>query len=120
MAKYLAQLEKAASPLKLRIEGPMDVEDRELQIEALATLTKKLHADNIKVELVADEWCNTLEDIKRFVDAGAGDMIQIKTPDLGGINNIVEAVLYCKAKGVGAYQGGLVMKQIAQHKYVYI
>ena len=106
MAKYLAQLEKAASPLKLRIEGPMDVEDRELQIEALATLTKKLHADNIKVELVADEWCNTLEDIKLFADAGAGDMIQIKTPDLGGINNIVEAVLYCKAKGVGAYQGG--------------
>lgn len=106
MAKYLAQLEKAASPLKLRIEGPMDVEDRELQIAALATLTKKLHADNIKVELVADEWCNTLEDIKLFADAGAGDMIQIKTPDLGGINNIVEAVLYCKAKGVGAYQGG--------------
>lgn len=106
MAKYLAQLEKAASPLKLRIEGPMDVEDRELQIEALATLTKKLHADNIKVALVADEWCNTLEDIKLFADAGAGDMIQIKTPDLGGINNIVEAVLYCKAKGVGAYQGG--------------
>ncbi|WP_019879528.1 methylaspartate ammonia-lyase [Succinispira mobilis] len=106
MANYLAQLEKAASPLKLRIEGPMDVEDRELQIEALATLTKKLHADNIKVELVADEWCNTLEDIKLFADAGAGDMIQIKTPDLGGINNIVEAVLYCKAKGVGAYQGG--------------
>lgn len=106
MAQYLAQLEKAASPLKLRIEGPMDVEDRELQIAALATLTKKLHADNIKVELVADEWCNTLEDIKLFADAGAGDMIQIKTPDLGGINNIVEAVLYCKAKGVGAYQGG--------------
>ena len=106
MAKYLAQLENAARPVKLRIEGPMDVEDRELQIEALATLTKKLHADNIKVELVADEWCNTLEDIKLFADAGAGDMIQIKTPDLGGINNIVEAVLYCKAKGVGAYQGG--------------
>ena len=23
-------------------------------------------------------------------------MIQIKTPDLGGINNSIEAVLYCK------------------------
>ena len=33
-------------------------------------------------------------------------MAQIKTPDLGGINNIVEAVLYCKEKGFGAYQGG--------------
>ena len=36
----------------------------------------------------------------------AGHMIQIKTPDLGGINNTIEAVLYCKEKGVGAYQGG--------------
>ena len=33
-------------------------------------------------------------------------MIQIKTPDLGGINNTIEAVLYCKALGIGAYQGG--------------
>ncbi len=33
-------------------------------------------------------------------------MVQIKTPDLGGINNTIEAVLYCKAKGIGAYQGG--------------
>jgi len=33
-------------------------------------------------------------------------MVQIKTPDLGGINNIAEAVLYCKEKGIGAYQGG--------------
>lgn len=33
-------------------------------------------------------------------------MAQIKTPDLGGINNTIEAVLYCKEKGFGAYQGG--------------
>ena len=33
-------------------------------------------------------------------------MIQIKTPDLGGINNTVEAVIYCKERGIGAYQGG--------------
>ena len=60
----------------------------------------------IQVELVADEWCNTLEDIKLFADHRAGHMIQIKTPDLGGINNTIEAVLYCKEKGIGAYQGG--------------
>jgi methylaspartate ammonia-lyase len=33
-------------------------------------------------------------------------MVQIKTPDLGGIGNIVESVLYCKERGIGAYQGG--------------
>jgi methylaspartate ammonia-lyase len=58
------------------------------------------------VDIVADEWCNTLEDIKYFADNRAGHMLQIKTPDLGGINNTIEAVLYCKKKGIGAYQGG--------------
>jgi methylaspartate ammonia-lyase len=58
------------------------------------------------VELVADEWCNTYEDVVDFTAAGAGDMVQIKTPDLGGINNSIEAVLYCKTHGMGAYLGG--------------
>ena len=84
----------------------MDVEDRDKQIEALRDLTARLHEQKIMVEVVADEWCNTLEDIKLFADQKAGDMLQIKTPDLGGINNTIEAVLYCKEKGIGAYQGG--------------
>ncbi len=106
MVEYFRELEKAAAPIKLRIEGPMDVEDREKQMLALKEITARLHEEKINVEVVADEWCNTLEDIKYFADNNAGDMLQIKTPDLGGINNTIEAVLYCKEKGVGAYQGG--------------
>lgn len=106
MADYLARLEAIAKPFHLRIEGPMDVEDRELQMKALAELTRVVDERGINVELVADEWCNTLEDIKYFADNKAGHMVQIKTPDLGGINNVAEAVLYCKEKGIGAYQGG--------------
>ena len=106
MADYIATLVEAAKPFKLRIEGPMDAEEREAQMKALAALTAEVDRRGIEVELVADEWCNTLEDIKYFADNKAGHMVQIKTPDLGGINNIVEAVLYCKEKGIGAYQGG--------------
>ena len=107
MADYLAELEQAAKPFHLRIEGPMDCDcDRETQIVALAGLTAELDRRGIQVELVADEWCNTLEDIREFADRRAGHMVQIKTPDLGGINNTIEAVLYCKAHGIGAYQGG--------------
>jgi methylaspartate ammonia-lyase len=106
MADYLADLSKAAAPFALRIEGPMDVEDREKQMEALAGLTREVDERNIPVQIVADEWCNTLEDIKYFADNKAGHMVQIKTPDLGGIGNIVESVIYCKEKGIGAYQGG--------------
>ena len=106
MADYLAELEEAAKPFHLRIEGPMDAEEREKQMLCLKGLREEVDKRGINVELVADEWCNTLEDVKYFADNKAGHMAQIKTPDLGGINNIVEAVLYCKEKGFGAYQGG--------------
>lgn len=106
MTKYLATLSEAAKPFKLRIEGPMDVEDREKQMMALKELCSRIDAEGIAVEIVADEWCNTLEDVKYFADNKAGHMLQIKTPDLGGVNNVIEAILYCKSKGIGAYSGG--------------
>jgi methylaspartate ammonia-lyase len=72
----------------------------------MKTLREYVGFRNMNVQLVADEWANTLDDIRAFADAGAADMIQIKMPDLGGIHNAVEAVLACKAAGVGAFVGG--------------
>ena len=75
MADYIEELGRIAKPFLLRIEGPMDCDsDREAQIEALAGLTAELDKRGCDVELVADEWCNTLEDIKLFADAKAGHM----------------------------------------------
>ena len=106
MADYLATLVEAAKPYQLRIEGPMDSGDREAQMKDLSGLRKLVDSRGIKVELVADEWCNTLEDVIYFADNKAGHMIQVKTPDLGSVHNTIEAVLYCEEKGIGAYQGG--------------
>ncbi len=106
MADYCEVLSKAASPFKLRIEGPMDMGSHDLQIEALAKLTKTIDERNIACEIVADEWCNTYDDIVAFANAKAGHMLQIKTPDLGGVNNCIEAIKYCKDLGIGAYSGG--------------
>ena len=106
MADYIATLEEIAKPFHLRIEGPMDAEEREQQMIDLRELRREMDGRGIQVELVADEWCNTLEDVIYFADNRAGHMAQIKTPDLGGINNTIKAVLYCKAHGMGAYQGG--------------
>lgn len=106
MISYMGRLVEAAAPYKLRIEGPTDAGSKEGQIAALVKLMEIKKQMGVSVEIVADEWCNTWEDIKEFVDAGAGDMVQIKTPDLGGINNSITAVLYAKARGVGAYLGG--------------
>ncbi|MBU1727849.1 methylaspartate ammonia-lyase [Patescibacteria group bacterium] len=106
ISDYLKKLEETAKPFLLRIEGPVDMGNREKQMETLRDLTAELKKRNIKVELVADEWCNTYEDVVFFADNKAGHMLQIKTPDLGGVNNTVKAILYCKEKGIGAYCGG--------------
>ncbi len=106
IADYLEKLADLAQPFDLRIEGPLDAGSREGQIRWLAELTRQVDERGIPVQLVADEWCNTYEDVKAFVDAGAGHMIQIKTPDLGSLHKTVQSTLYCKEKGVKAYQGG--------------
>ncbi|NLA71827.1 MAG: methylaspartate ammonia-lyase [Clostridiaceae bacterium] len=103
---YLERLASIVDPFALRIEGPIDAGSREQQIKWLAALTDRIDERGVKVELVADEWCNTYEDVRAFVDAGAGHMIQIKSPDLGSLHKSAEAVLYCQQKGVSAYLGG--------------
>ena len=103
---YLSRLAKLADPFKLRIEGPIDAGTRDLQLKWLAALTREVGRRGIPVELVADEWCNTVDDVRDFVDAGAGHMIQVKTPDLGSLHKTAEALRYCRDHGIGAYQGG--------------
>ena len=103
---YFAALEEAASPYPLQIEGPMDVGNREDQIAAMVELREGLEAAGVDVDIVADEWCNTFEDVQAFVDAGAADLVQIKTPDLGGIHRSGQAVRYCEGTDTRAYLGG--------------
>ncbi|MGD9760994.1 MAG: methylaspartate ammonia-lyase [Candidatus Izemoplasmatales bacterium] len=106
IVEYMIVLEKAASPFKLRIEGPIDGGNKEDTIRYLAALTRMIDERKSTIEIVADEWCNTLEDVIDFADQKAGHMLQIKTPDLGGVNNICEAIIYCNKVGIGSYCGG--------------
>jgi len=106
VADYLASLGREAGPFPLYIEGPVDMEGKEPQIAALRAIREGLERLGSPVKIVADEWCNTLEDVVEFTDAKSCHMVQIKTPDLGGIQDIVDSVLYCRAHGMEAYQGG--------------
>ena len=106
IADYIGSLEEIAKPFHLRIEGPVDMGEKNTQIDALRTIREQMEEKGLTAEIVADEWCNTLEDIQDFTINKAGHMAQIKTPDLGGINNSIEAVIYCKQNGMGAYLGG--------------
>jgi methylaspartate ammonia-lyase len=106
ISDYLGRLNAAAAPLELLVETPVLAESRRAQIDTCRELRAALYRDGHHVAIIADEWCNTLEDIREFTDAAATDYVQVKTPDLGGIGNSIEAVLYCRNAGVGSYLGG--------------
>jgi methylaspartate ammonia-lyase len=103
---YFETLREAAAPYPLQVEGPMDAGGRAEQISRMAELRDGLADAGVDVDIVADEWCNTFEDVQAFVDAEAADLVQIKTPDLGGIQRSAEAVLYCDGTDTRAYVGG--------------
>jgi methylaspartate ammonia-lyase len=106
MGVYLGSLAEVAAPFSLRIEGPVDMGERTAQCEMLGLLRAWLRERGIPVGLVVDEWCNTMDDVRYFAENQAADMIQIKTPVLGGIQNSIEGILYCKQHNLGAYLGG--------------
>ena len=106
IAGYLGRLEAAVRPHELLLESFVIADSRAAQIELFGALRAELARRGHRVGIIVDEWCNTLDDIKAFADAGAADYAQIKTPDLGGINNAIEAVLYAKAHGLGCVLGG--------------
>ncbi|RLM33443.1 MULTISPECIES: methylaspartate ammonia-lyase [unclassified Haloarcula] len=103
---YFETLREAAAPYPLQVEGPMDAGGRAEQISRMAELREGLADAGVDVDIVADEWCNTFEDVQAFVDAEAADLVQVKTPDLGGIQRSAKAVLYCDGTDTRAYVGG--------------
>jgi len=106
VADYLAELAAIAHPCDLAIEHPIDAGSREAQIAIYRRLRAALQARGSNVRIVVDEWCNTLDDVRAFVAAAAADVIHVKTPDLGGVGNAVEALLLARDAGLEAFCGG--------------
>lgn len=106
IAGYLAALREVAQPYELLVESPLIAGSRTEQIDKFAALRETLRTRGVDVPIIADEWCNTLEDIRAFTSAQAADFVQVKTPDLGGLHNTIEAVLFCKRERMGVCLGG--------------
>ena len=106
VAGLIAVMEAAAAPYALRVEHPVDAGSRAGQIRDFVRLRALLVEAGSHVQLVADEWANTLDDIRAFNREYAADVMQIKAPDLGPLHDIVDAVLDCRAHGVVAHLGG--------------
>jgi methylaspartate ammonia-lyase len=106
MVGFCAALDEAAGPRRVQLEAPAYGEDETTTIALLADLRRALRDADVDVAIVADEYCNGLGDVRRFVEAGAVDLIQIKMPDLGAITNALEAAAICRQGGLGVFIGG--------------
>jgi methylaspartate ammonia-lyase len=106
IADFLCRVEDDASGLTLHIECPADFGSFAGQLDGYAATVQVLRSRGAGVRIVVDERCNTLAEIERFARARAADIVQIKMPDVGGLEKSAAAVLTCKANGIGAYAGG--------------
>jgi methylaspartate ammonia-lyase len=106
LADYLGTVVETVRPYDFLIESPIIATTQQEQIDRYRKLCETLRRKSIAIGVIIDEWCNTLEDIKLFADAQAANFVQVKTPDLGGINNTIEALLYCRSHGMGTCLGG--------------
>ncbi len=106
MVSFLSRLETLAEPLALRIESPADFGSRQAQITGLAEIRHGLKGRGSMVQIVADEWCNTVADVEAFVANHSADLIQLKMPDMGSIDDTVRGIQVCRDGDVGVYLGG--------------
>src|SRR5690606_35586154 len=101
IAAYIGILADIIAPYDLLVESPVIAASRAEQSAMYRAIRAALDHRGITAGLVVDEWANTLDDIKAFWADGAIQNVQIKTPDLGGVNNTIEALIYCQQNGIG-------------------
>ncbi len=106
IAEFIARVADDVADFTLNIECPADYGSVGAQVQGYADIVAALARLGASARIVVDERCNTLDDIVLFAEAKAAHLVQIKTPDVGGIADTVRAVLACKDNGVGAYVGG--------------
>ncbi len=106
IADYIAELADRARPFRFCVETPVLADSRAAQIDLFGRIRSELRRRGSAAELIVDEWANDRDDIRAFVAAGATDMVNVKSPDLGSILHSAEAILDCWAGGVRPILGG--------------
>lgn len=106
IAGFAARLAEATGGLKVNLECPADYGSKEGQVENYARIVEEVDARCDSVAIVADEYCNTLDDVREFCAARAAHIVQVKTPDVGSLYDTAAALCCAKDHGIGAYSGG--------------
>lgn len=103
---YIAGLAERTAPYQFCLETPVLMNSRAGQIEQFAALRAELRRLGSTAQLIVDEWANSLDDIRAFIAAGATDMVNVKSPDLGCLHHAARAILECWQQNVRPILGG--------------
>jgi len=106
VAQYLIEIETILNPLAVRMESVVLGNSRAETISLLKSLKNELKRRNSKLQICVDEWANTLEDVLEFIKYQVADMLHLKMPDLGGINQTIDAALLLKNNHIQVLLGG--------------
>lgn len=106
IARFIARAAELVPDFQLNVESPADYGERSAQIDNFAAIVRELDQLGSSAKIVADEHCNTIDDIAAFCDAKAAHVVQIKTPDVGSLFDTAKAIAYAKSTGIQAYCGG--------------
>lgn len=99
-------LEQAAKPCLLRVVDPVVMDSRQAQIETMLQLKKYVRLRRLSLQLVADSWIRSPDDVSTFLQAEAADVIHLNMARLGGLSQTIEAVLACREQGVAVMLEG--------------
>lgn len=109
VANMIESIAKTAAPHSCHIESPLmapDFDVFKMRIFKLKEILNRrgLHAPRLRI--VADEWANSLSDIRQLIVEGGVDGIHIKMPDTGALSECAMAVDVIRAAGKFALLGG--------------
>ncbi|MEM7115385.1 MAG: enolase C-terminal domain-like protein [Chloroflexota bacterium] len=86
----------AIQPFMVRFEDPVLLDERDAHIKEIAKLKSYLKRRRTKVQIVAAEWLDSLEDVQAFLDAEAVHMLHLNLQRLGSISQLMEAIAACR------------------------
>jgi methylaspartate ammonia-lyase len=102
----LVGLEQVLSPYPLQVENLVVMPDLSAQIQKLGEIKNYINIRNMNVQLVADAWCDSLENVLEISKSGAVDLVHVQMSRLGRIDSALQAIAACKAADVGVILAG--------------
>ena len=109
VADMIEGIAKTAAPHSCHIESPLTAPDFEgfrKRIFQLKEILGRRGLDAPGLRIIADEWANSLSDIKQLVAENGVDGVHIKMPDTGALSECATAVDVIRAEGKFALLGG--------------